>query len=67
MAMAPQILAQGQQRLQGVPAQFEPRFMERSAPEFSLKSETVALWEREPQRIVRCRCTHEEDVLESQF
>lgn len=31
MAMAPQILAQGQQRLQGVPAQFEPRFMERSA------------------------------------
>lgn len=29
MAMAPQILAQGQQRLQGVPAQFEPRFMER--------------------------------------
>lgn len=30
MAMAPQILAQGQQRLQGVPAQFDPRFMERS-------------------------------------
>ncbi|XP_071765278.1 sterile alpha motif domain-containing protein 7 [Centroberyx gerrardi] len=29
MAMAPQILAQGQQRLQGIPAQFEPRFMER--------------------------------------
>ncbi|XP_053293195.1 sterile alpha motif domain-containing protein 7 [Pleuronectes platessa] len=29
MAMAPQILAQGQQRLQGVPAQFEPHFMER--------------------------------------
>ncbi|MEQ2250795.1 hypothetical protein ILYODFUR_004522 [Ilyodon furcidens] len=29
MAMAPQILAQGQQRLHGVPAQFEPRFMER--------------------------------------
>ncbi|KAM4605685.1 sterile alpha motif domain-containing protein 7 [Polymixia lowei] len=29
MAMAPQILAQGQQRLQGVPSQFEPRFMER--------------------------------------
>ncbi|XP_013862854.1 sterile alpha motif domain-containing protein 7 [Austrofundulus limnaeus] len=29
MAMAPQILSQGQQRLQGVPAQFEPRFMER--------------------------------------
>lgn len=29
MAMAPQILAQGQQRLQGVPGQFEPRFMER--------------------------------------
>ncbi|XP_024130252.1 sterile alpha motif domain-containing protein 7 [Oryzias melastigma] len=29
MAMAPQILTQGQQRLQGVPAQFEPRFMER--------------------------------------
>ncbi|KAI2667724.1 Sterile alpha motif domain-containing protein 7 [Labeo rohita] len=29
MAMAPQILAQGQQRLQGVPAQFDPRFMER--------------------------------------
>nr|XP_057925128.1 sterile alpha motif domain-containing protein 7 [Doryrhamphus excisus] len=29
MAMAPQILAQGQQRLQGVPAQFEPRYMER--------------------------------------
>lgn len=32
MAMAPQILAQGQQRLQGVPAQFEPRFMERFVP-----------------------------------
>ena len=31
MAMAPQILAQGQQRLQGVPTQFEPRFMDRSA------------------------------------
>uniref|UniRef100_A0A8C5N9Y9 SAM domain-containing protein n=1 Tax=Gouania willdenowi TaxID=441366 RepID=A0A8C5N9Y9_GOUWI len=30
MAMTPQILAQGQQRLQGVPPQFEPRFMERS-------------------------------------
>uniref|UniRef100_A0A3Q3KZM1 Sterile alpha motif domain containing 7 n=1 Tax=Mastacembelus armatus TaxID=205130 RepID=A0A3Q3KZM1_9TELE len=30
MTMAPQILAQGQQRLQGVPAQFEPRFMDRS-------------------------------------
>ncbi|XP_062337274.1 sterile alpha motif domain-containing protein 7 isoform X2 [Osmerus eperlanus] len=29
MAMAPQILTQGQQRLQGVPTQFEPRFMER--------------------------------------
>ncbi|XP_051989790.1 sterile alpha motif domain-containing protein 7-like [Xyrauchen texanus] len=29
MAMAPQILTQGQQRLQGVPAQFDPRFMER--------------------------------------
>uniref|UniRef100_A0A3B4A4Z3 SAM domain-containing protein n=1 Tax=Periophthalmus magnuspinnatus TaxID=409849 RepID=A0A3B4A4Z3_9GOBI len=29
MSMAPQILAQGQQRLQAVPAQFEPRFMER--------------------------------------
>ncbi|TRY81969.1 hypothetical protein DNTS_030978 [Danionella cerebrum] len=29
MAMAPQILAQGQQRLQGVPTQFDPRFMER--------------------------------------
>ncbi|XP_058504404.1 sterile alpha motif domain-containing protein 7 [Solea solea] len=29
MAMAPQILAHGQQRLQGVPAQFEPHFMER--------------------------------------
>uniref|UniRef100_A0A8C6TEK5 Sterile alpha motif domain containing 7 n=1 Tax=Neogobius melanostomus TaxID=47308 RepID=A0A8C6TEK5_9GOBI len=29
MSMAPQILAQGQQRLQGVPTQFEPRFMER--------------------------------------
>ncbi|XP_036410554.1 sterile alpha motif domain-containing protein 7 [Megalops cyprinoides] len=29
MAMAPQLLAQGQQRLQGVPAQFEPRFMDR--------------------------------------
>lgn len=38
MAMAPQILAQGQQRLQGVPAQFEPRFMERFVPEFSLRS-----------------------------
>ncbi|XP_042185483.1 sterile alpha motif domain-containing protein 7-like [Oncorhynchus tshawytscha] len=29
IAMAPQILAQGQQRIQGVPTQFEPRFMER--------------------------------------
>ncbi|CAL1580374.1 unnamed protein product [Knipowitschia caucasica] len=29
MSMAPQILAQGQQRLQGVPTQFESRFMER--------------------------------------
>ncbi|XP_019712276.1 sterile alpha motif domain-containing protein 7 [Hippocampus comes] len=29
MAMAPQILTQGQQRLQGVPTPFEPRFMER--------------------------------------
>ncbi|XP_051555041.1 sterile alpha motif domain-containing protein 7-like [Myxocyprinus asiaticus] len=29
MAMAPQILVQGQQRLQGVPTQFDPRFMER--------------------------------------
>ena len=29
MAMAPQIMTQGQQRLQGVPTQFEPRFMER--------------------------------------
>lgn len=29
MSIAPQILAQGQQRLQGVPTQFEPRFMER--------------------------------------
>ncbi|KAG9331615.1 hypothetical protein JZ751_018644 [Albula glossodonta] len=29
MAMAPQLLGQGQQRLQGVPAQFEPRFMDR--------------------------------------
>ncbi|XP_015457081.3 sterile alpha motif domain-containing protein 7 isoform X1 [Astyanax mexicanus] len=29
MAMAPQILAQGQQRLQTVPTQFEPRFMDR--------------------------------------
>lgn len=37
MAMAPQILAQGQQRLQGVPAQFEPRFMERFVPELTLK------------------------------
>lgn len=46
MAMAPQILAQGQQRLQGVPTQFEPRFMERSVPEFTLKTETVALWSR---------------------
>ncbi|KAF3858047.1 hypothetical protein F7725_011248 [Dissostichus mawsoni] len=46
MAMAPQILAQGQQRLQGVPAQFEPRFMERSVPDFTLKTETVALWLR---------------------
>lgn len=35
MAMAPQILAQGQQRLQGVPAQFEPRFMERLVLLFS--------------------------------
>lgn len=38
MAMAPQILAQGQQRLQGVPTQFEPRFMERCVSEFTLKS-----------------------------
>lgn len=37
MAMAPQILAQGQQRLQGVPAQFEPRFMERFVPELTQK------------------------------
>ncbi|KAL4635853.1 sterile alpha motif domain-containing protein 7 isoform X1 [Arapaima gigas] len=29
MAMTPQLLAQGQQRLQGVPGQFEPRFMDR--------------------------------------
>ncbi|XP_051944001.1 sterile alpha motif domain-containing protein 7 [Hippocampus zosterae] len=29
MAMAPQILTQSQQRLQGVPTPFEPRFMER--------------------------------------
>ncbi|KAJ8270374.1 hypothetical protein GJAV_G00113700 [Gymnothorax javanicus] len=29
MAMAPQLLAQGQQRLQGVPGQLEPRFMDR--------------------------------------
>ncbi|XP_030219077.1 sterile alpha motif domain-containing protein 7 isoform X1 [Gadus morhua] len=29
MAMAPQILSQGQQRMHGVPTQFEPRFMER--------------------------------------
>ncbi|XP_061098962.1 sterile alpha motif domain-containing protein 7 isoform X2 [Conger conger] len=29
MAMAPQLLAQGQQRLQSVPGQFEPRFMDR--------------------------------------
>lgn len=36
MAMAPQILAQGQQRLQGVPAQFEPRFMERLVLVFPL-------------------------------
>lgn len=35
MAMAPQILAQGQQRLQGVPPQFEPRFMERSVSELA--------------------------------
>lgn len=40
MAMAPQILTQGQQRIQGVPAQFEPRFMERlvhdaAAPDLS--------------------------------
>lgn len=39
MAMAPQILTQGQQRLQGVPAQFEPRFMERSVHEFPLNPE----------------------------
>ena len=32
MAMAPQILSQGQQRMHGVPTQFEPRFMERSVP-----------------------------------
>lgn len=48
MAMAPQILAQGQQRLQGVPGQFEPRFMERSVP--------AAI------RIVSYRCIREEDM-----
>lgn len=41
MAMAPQILAQGQQRLQGVPAQFEPRFMERWVSGLTLKPEKV--------------------------
>lgn len=44
MAMAPQILAQGQQRIQGVPTQFEPRFMERCVSEFTLKSKTIVLW-----------------------
>uniref|UniRef100_A0A671K4G6 Sterile alpha motif domain containing 7 n=1 Tax=Sinocyclocheilus anshuiensis TaxID=1608454 RepID=A0A671K4G6_9TELE len=39
MAMAPQILTQGQQRLQGVPAQFDPRFMER---ELVLPTEMVS-------------------------
>lgn len=43
MAMAPQILAQGQQRLQGVPAQFEPRFMERSVAEFCPKLTTIVV------------------------
>lgn len=41
MAMAPQILAQGQQRLQGVPAQFEPRFMERFVPELTRNSSSL--------------------------
>lgn len=41
MALAPQILAQGQQRLQGVPTQFEPRFMERCDHISILNPETV--------------------------
>ncbi|XP_029582264.1 sterile alpha motif domain-containing protein 7 [Salmo trutta] len=42
MTMTPQILAQGQQRLQGVPTQFEPRFMERElAPPSEMVSSEV--------------------------
>lgn len=41
MAMTPQILTQGQQRLQGVPAQFDPRFMERSVRMNSKTTKTV--------------------------
>lgn len=42
IAMAPQTLAQGQQRLQGVPTQFEPRFMERElAPPSEMVSSEV--------------------------
>lgn len=50
MAMAPQILAQGQQRLQGVPAQFEPRFMERSVAEFCRKLTTIVVRKRATTR-----------------
>lgn len=41
MAMAPQILAQGEQRLQGVPTQFEPHFMERCAVVFFFISKKI--------------------------
>lgn len=57
MAMAPQILAQGQQRLQGVHAQFEPRFMERSVPEFTVKPKTVALAHVENLMLLCYVCT----------
>lgn len=54
MAMAPQILAQGQQRLQGVPAQFDPRFMERSVRMNSKTSKTSS--KREPLIRMRFNC-----------
>lgn len=62
MAMAPQILTQGQQRLQGVPTQFEPRFMERSVPEVTLKTETVVSGEGHLLKIVSYRCMSEKDM-----
>ena len=61
MAMAPQILTQGQQRLQGVPTQFEPRFMERCVCEFALKSKIIVLWKKDtPENSYRC--WREEDM-----